>query len=110
MQNEHLEAARHLSLLIKGGRYKKLSSGQILLARELLDRIKEGCGDRHLVGREELAGFLGYDPKTVDSWARQGKIKRAGKTTDRTTGQQIYTYDLIEVLWGLLTRETRVAA
>jgi len=110
MNNEHLESARHLSLLIKGGRYKKLSSAQLLLARELLDKMKEGCGDRHLVGRKELAGFLGHEEKTMDSWARQGKIKRAGKITDQTTGQRIYKYDLIEVVWGLLTREARVAA
>lgn len=110
MESEHLDAARHLSLLIKGGRYKKLSSAQLLLARELLDKMKEGCGDRHLVGRKELAGFLGHEEKTMDSWARQGKIQRAGKLTDRTTGQRIYKYDLIEVVWGLLTREARVAA
>lgn len=99
------KAVLHLSNLVRGGGYKRLSSSQMLLARDLLKDIYEQhhCGTL-LVDRTALANFLGYQVRVIDKMRREKRIPTYGMARGRS-GKMTATFNLLEVAEHLLTQE-----
>ena len=101
---EKIKAFGDLSNLLRDGGYKKLRSGQRLLALDLIARIRRECHGEVFVDRHSVANFLGLNAHTVDRWRDDRKIR--GRRIKGSHGKPVWAYDLIEVVETLLGVES----
>ena len=97
------EMVGDLSNLLKNYAWRRLKSGQTMLATDLIDRIRSNTNSGTVrVDRIALARFLDMNEHSIDYWRKKGKI--TGKRMDGRHGKEVWGYDLLSVAETLVGR------